>query len=71
MWRLVPPFVRWLLNTNYATTYENTYQYSAGNTLNGGTWNNDRGLHAAFRPRELRAERLKQLASGWVGDLVS
>jgi len=29
-----------LLNTNYATTFDNTYQYSAGNTLQGGTWNN-------------------------------
>lgn len=29
-----------LLNTNYATTYENNYQYSAGNVGKGGTWNN-------------------------------
>ena len=29
-----------LLNTNYTTTYDNTYQYSAGNTARGGTWNN-------------------------------
>ena len=29
-----------VLNTNYATAFENTYQYSAGNTANGGTWNN-------------------------------
>ena len=28
-----------LLNTNYSTGYENTYQYSIGNALNGGTWN--------------------------------
>ena len=28
-----------LLNTNYATTWENTYQYSIGNTGTGGTWN--------------------------------
>jgi len=28
-----------LLNTNYATGFENTYQYSIGNTLQGGTWN--------------------------------
>ena len=29
-----------VLNTNYATAYENTYQFSAGNTAEGGTWNN-------------------------------
>jgi hypothetical protein len=29
-----------LLNTNYAMTYDNTYQYSVGNTATGGTWNN-------------------------------
>ncbi len=29
-----------LLNTNYATTYEGIYQFSANNTLNGGTWDN-------------------------------
>ena len=29
-----------LLNTNYVTTWDNTYQYSIGNTANGGTWNN-------------------------------
>ena len=27
-----------LLNTNYATGYDGTYQYSAGNASNGGTW---------------------------------
>jgi hypothetical protein len=27
-----------LLNTNYATAYTTTYQYSASNTLKGGTW---------------------------------
>ena len=45
MWPLVPPFLRWLLNINYATTYENTYQYSACNTLNGGTWNNSTAVY--------------------------
>ena len=29
-----------LFNTNYATTFENTYQFTAGNTGQGGTWNN-------------------------------
>jgi hypothetical protein len=29
-----------LLNTNYAMAYDNTYQYSVGNTTTGGTWNN-------------------------------
>jgi hypothetical protein len=29
-----------LFNTNYTTTFENTYQYSPGNTATGGTWNN-------------------------------
>jgi hypothetical protein len=29
-----------VLNTNYALTYDNTYQYSVGNTAQGGTWNN-------------------------------
>jgi hypothetical protein len=29
-----------LLNTNYATAYDNTYQYTVGNTSQGGTWNN-------------------------------
>ena len=42
-----------LLNTNYATTYENTYQYSAGNTATGGTWNNPTAIYtAAVRPLE-------------------
>ena len=36
-----------LLNTNYATTFENTYQYSAGNTLRGGTWNNPTAIYTA------------------------
>jgi hypothetical protein len=29
-----------VLNTNYATAFENTYQFSAANTARGGTWNN-------------------------------
>ncbi len=36
-----------LLNTNYATTYENTYQYSAGNAAMGGTWNNPTAIYTA------------------------
>jgi hypothetical protein len=34
-----------LLNTNYATTYDNTYQYSVGNTATGGTWNNPTAIY--------------------------
>ncbi len=40
-----------LLNTNYATTWENTYQYSIGNTANGGTWNNPTAIYS---PRFVR-----------------
>jgi hypothetical protein len=40
-----------LLNTNYTTTYENTYQFSAGNTAQGGTWNNPT---AVYSPRFVR-----------------
>ena len=40
-----------LLNTNYTTTYENTYQYSVGNTAQGGTWNNPTAVYA---PRFIR-----------------
>ncbi|HLG55107.1 MAG TPA: TonB-dependent receptor [Vicinamibacterales bacterium] len=40
-----------LLNTNYATTFENTYQYSAGNTAGGGTWNNPTAI---YTPRFVR-----------------
>ena len=36
-----------LLNTNYTTTYENTYQYSAGNAAMGGTWNNPTAIYTA------------------------
>lgn len=34
-----------LFNTNYATTYDNTYQYSVGNTTTGGTWNNPTAIY--------------------------
>ena len=40
-----------LLNTNYTTTYENTYQYSVGNASQGGTWNNPTAIYA---PRFVR-----------------
>jgi hypothetical protein len=40
-----------LFNTNYATTYENTYQYSVGNAGMGGTWNNPT---AVYTPRFVR-----------------
>jgi hypothetical protein len=40
-----------LLNTNYATDWDNTYQYSIGNTIQGGTWNNP---EAVFAPRFVR-----------------
>jgi hypothetical protein len=40
-----------LLNTNYATTYENAYQFSADNTALGGTWNNPT---AVYSPRFVR-----------------
>jgi Carboxypeptidase regulatory-like domain len=40
-----------LLNTNYATTYESTYQFSAGNTAAGGTWNNPTAI---YTPRFVR-----------------
>ena len=40
-----------LLNTNYPTTYENAYQFSAGNTALGGTWNNPT---AVYTPRFVR-----------------
>ena len=40
-----------LLNTNYTTTYENTYQFSAGNTAQGGTWNNPTAIYS---PRFVR-----------------
>jgi hypothetical protein len=40
-----------LLNTNYTTTYDNTYQYSVGNTATGGTWNNPTAI---YTPRFVR-----------------
>jgi hypothetical protein len=40
-----------LLNTNYATTYENIYQYSVANTAKGGTWNNPTAI---YTPRFVR-----------------
>jgi hypothetical protein len=40
-----------LLNTNYATAYENTYQFSVDNTAQGGTWNNPT---AVYTPRFVR-----------------
>jgi hypothetical protein len=40
-----------LLNTNYATTYENNYQYSVGNTAAGGTWSNPTAI---YTPRFVR-----------------
>jgi hypothetical protein len=36
-----------LLNTNYATNFENTYQFSAANATQGGTWNNPTGVITA------------------------
>jgi hypothetical protein len=40
-----------LLNTNYATTYENTYQYSVANAATGGTWSNPTAI---YTPRFVR-----------------
>ncbi|MBM3817610.1 MAG: TonB-dependent receptor [Acidimicrobiia bacterium] len=40
-----------LLNTNYTTTYENIYQFSANNAGNGGTWNNPTAI---YTPRFVR-----------------
>jgi len=40
-----------LLNTNYSTAYENTYQFSTGNAAQGGTWNNPT---AVYTPRFVR-----------------
>jgi Carboxypeptidase regulatory-like domain len=34
-----------LFNTNYATAYSGTYQYSAANTAMGGTWNNPTAIY--------------------------
>jgi hypothetical protein len=35
-----------LFNTNYATDFTNAYEYSIGNTLQGGTWNNPEEIYA-------------------------
>jgi hypothetical protein len=35
-----------LFNTNYATGYENSYEYSIGNALQGNTWNNPSTIYA-------------------------
>ena len=40
-----------LFNTNYATGYAGTYQYSVGNTAMGGTWNNPTAI---YTPRYAR-----------------
>jgi carboxypeptidase family protein len=40
-----------LLNTNYTTTYEDVYRYTAGNTAQGGTWNNPTAI---YTPRFIR-----------------
>jgi hypothetical protein len=40
-----------LLNTNYTTTYEDTYQFTTGNTGQGGTWDNPTAIIA---PRFVR-----------------
>jgi hypothetical protein len=40
-----------LFNVNYATAYQATYQYSANNALNGGTWLNPTSI---YTPRFMR-----------------
>jgi hypothetical protein len=40
-----------LLNTNYATGWEDTYQCSIGNTAQGGTWNTP---ETVYTPRFVR-----------------
>jgi hypothetical protein len=40
-----------LFNTNYATTFDNTYQFSVGNTAQGGTWDNPTAI---YTPRFVR-----------------
>jgi S-DNA-T family DNA segregation ATPase FtsK/SpoIIIE len=40
-----------LFNTNYPTAFENTYQFSTGNTALGGTWNNPTAI---YTPRYAR-----------------
>ena len=49
-----------LLNTNYATAYDNTYQFTVGNTAQGGTWHNPTSdHHARFVRLELHGRLLK------------
>jgi hypothetical protein len=40
-----------LLNTNYTTTFENAYQFTANNTGQGGTWGNPTAIYS---PRFVR-----------------
>ena len=40
-----------MFNTNYATQFDNTYQFSVGNTAQGGTWNNPTAI---YTPRFIR-----------------
>ena len=40
-----------LLNTNYTTAFENAYQFSTGNTQQGGTWGNPTAIYS---PRFVR-----------------
>jgi hypothetical protein len=40
-----------LFNTNYTTAFDNTYQYSTGNTALGGTWGNPTAI---YTPRYAR-----------------
>ena len=40
-----------LLNTNYATDFDDTYQFSVGNAAQGGTWNNPTEI---YTPRFVR-----------------
>ncbi|HXH25348.1 MAG TPA: hypothetical protein VNI78_08875 [Vicinamibacterales bacterium] len=40
-----------LFNTNYATAYDNTYQYSPDDAARGGTWNNPTAI---YPPRFVR-----------------
>jgi hypothetical protein len=40
-----------MFNTNYTTQFDNTYQFSVGNTAQGGTWNNPTAI---YTPRFVR-----------------
>ena len=58
-----------LLNTNYATTYENTYQYRIGDAGQGGTWNNPTAIYGPRFVRlnftvELLAKRQQSSGAG-------